>query len=215
MLSRSAQSRRGMLLAVVLVTSVCGLLYEMIIGTMMSDGFGGGSAQYSFIIGLYLFAMGLGAALSRRVHGNELNLLVQVEIFVALLGGSSAAILQAAHDALGPQSSVVVVVLTLLIGAGVGLEIPLLTRIAAAHGGLEKALADVLSFDYLGALIASLVFPFILLPRLGIIQTAMLIGLANIGAAGLTTWLGYLQRRSICAVLGISLLLLVGGMALV
>jgi spermidine synthase len=73
--------------------------------------------------------------------------------------------------------------LILVIGACIGLEIPLLTRIVANREDLSKALADVLSFDYLGSLVAALAFPLLLLPAFGVTQTAFLMGLFNIGVA--------------------------------
>jgi spermidine synthase len=71
------------------------------------------------------------------------------------------------------------------VGVCIGLEIPLLTRIVAHRAHLGKALADILSIDYLGSLLASLAFPVILLPLLGVTQTAFLMGLFNVIAASL------------------------------
>src|SRR5438067_13150 len=116
------------LLSMVVLVSVCGLIYEMVIGSIASDLSGGSSAQYSFIIGLYLFAMGVGAALSRRVHLDEVETLVYLEVSIGIVGGCSAAVLHAAHNALGPGYLVVLLALTLLIGTGVGMEIPLFAR---------------------------------------------------------------------------------------
>ena len=49
------------------------------------------------------------------------------------------------------------------------------------HGTLRSALSNVLSLDYLGALLASLLFPYILLPFLGSLHTALVAGLVNAG----------------------------------
>ena len=49
------------------------------------------------------------------------------------------------------------------------------------HGTLRAALSNVLSLDYLGALLASLLFPYILLPFLGSLHTALVTGLVNAG----------------------------------
>ncbi|HEX2905949.1 MAG TPA: hypothetical protein VHO69_03770, partial [Phototrophicaceae bacterium] len=79
----------------------------------------------------------------------------------------------------------VMVVVILAVGVCIGLEIPLLTRIVAHRTDLSNALADVLSIDYLGALVGSLLFPLVLLPLLGVNQTAFLMGMLNIFVAGL------------------------------
>ncbi len=212
--NNSDRSKRRTLLAIVLITSVCGLLYKMVIGTITSDQMSGGSTLYSFVIGLYLFAMGVGATLSRRVHGDEVALLVRAEVVVGLLGGSSGALLVMAHNLLNAQCIPFMVVITLIVGTGVGLEVPLLTRLAASQGGLEKALADVLSFDYLGALIASFLFPFILLPSLGIVQAAIVVGLFNIGAAMLATFMACAHRWRLRFLLSAATIALVGGLIL-
>jgi spermidine synthase len=78
--------------------------------------------------------------------------------------------------------------LSLAIGICIGLEIPLLTRIVADRSALSNALAEVLSIDYLGALIGSLAFPVILLPLLGVTQTAFLMALFNVLVAALCLW---------------------------
>ena len=43
------------------------------------------------------------------------------------------------------------------------------------HGGLRRAISNVMALDYLGELVASLMFPFVLLPvlSLALLQAAM------------------------------------------
>ena len=53
--------------------------------------------------------------------------------------------------------------LVLLVGILVGLEIPLLMRILKDQFELRDLVAHVLTFDYLGALGASLLFPILLI----------------------------------------------------
>jgi len=47
----------------------------------------------------------------------------------------------------------------------------------------------VLTFDYLGALAASLLFPILLVPHLGLVRTSLLFGIANAGVGLWSTWL--------------------------
>jgi spermidine synthase len=75
-----------------------------------------------------------------------------------------------------------------VISTLVGLEIPIVTRIVKEYFGLKDALANILSFDYLGALLASVLFPLVLLPYLGIMKTSFAIGLINILVAALNLW---------------------------
>ncbi|MGQ7496150.1 hypothetical protein ACTGY1_10340, partial [Streptococcus suis] len=46
-----------------------------------------------------------------------------------------------------------------------------------------ELVSQVFAFDYIGALLASLLFPLILVPYLGLIRTSFLFGLFNLGVA--------------------------------
>ena len=50
----------------------------------------------------------------------------------------------------------------------------------------RELVSRVLTFDYLGALVVSLLFPIVLAPRLGLSRTALLFGISN-AAVALTT----------------------------
>ncbi|NDJ85898.1 MAG: polyamine aminopropyltransferase [Chloroflexi bacterium] len=176
---------RATLLVSVLIIAICALTYELIIGTLSSYLLGNSVTQFSFTIGLFLFAMGLGALVSRVIQDHEIRWFILVELIIGIFGGFSAAILYAVFTTAFVYYYIVMVTLIIIIGVCIGLEIPLLTRIVATQGELSKALADVLSFDYLGSLVASLAFPLVLLPALGVNQTAFLMGLFNIAVAAI------------------------------
>ena len=76
-----------------------------------------------------------------------------------------------------------------LVGTLVGLEIPLLMRILRETVDFKELVARVLTFDYLGALVASLLFPILLVPHLGLVRTALLFGLLNAAVGLWSTWL--------------------------
>jgi spermidine synthase len=48
----------------VLVVATCGLIYELLAGTLASYLLGDSVTQFSTVIGTYLFAMGVGSWLS-------------------------------------------------------------------------------------------------------------------------------------------------------
>src|SRR5437899_11876681 len=79
--------------------------------------------------------------------------------------------------------------LVVMIGILVGLEIPILMRMVRERYQFRDVVAHVLTFDYLGALGASLLFPILLVPRLGLVRSAMLFGLINVGVALWSTFL--------------------------
>ena len=169
----------GVLLVSVLIIAICGLVYELIIGTLSSYLLGSSVTHFSITIGLFLFAMGIGSWASKLVRRNELRAFMLVEVVIGLVGGVSAAVLYGAYS-LTPVFYPVLVVLIMIIGGCIGIEIPLLTRLSSGHGPLRDVLANVFTFDYLGALIGSLLFPFVLLPYLGLMRTSFVMGLLNL-----------------------------------
>lgn len=207
---------RAVLLTVVLVIAVCALTYELVVATLSSYLLGDSVTQFSFTIGFFLFAMGVGSLLSRRIKHAELRWFIIVELLVALSGGTSAVLLYAVFATASIYYHPVMIAVSLAIGICVGLEIPLLTRIVANRSELSDALADVLSVDYLGALVASLAFPVVLLPLLGVTTTAFLMGLFNVLVASICLYIfrhrlrRKWQRRLGALAGAVSLLMLAG-----
>ncbi|RWX51100.1 hypothetical protein VU01_12113 [Candidatus Electrothrix marina] len=62
-------------------------------------------------------------------------------------------------------------------------DIPLLTRVLSETGDIRRSIADVLSLDYLGALIGSVAFPLFPLPFLGLFRASFVIDFFNAGVA--------------------------------
>src|SRR3546814_9649319 len=56
-------------------------------------------------------------------------------------------------------------------------------RIRREGFDFREVVSTVLTFDYVGALAASLLFPLLLVPYLGMIRTGFLFGIANAGVA--------------------------------
>ena len=77
----------------ILLVAACGLIYELIAGTVASYLVGDSVFQFSTVIGTYLFAMGIGSFLSRFVRGNLARLFVRIEILIAVIGGFSSSAL--------------------------------------------------------------------------------------------------------------------------
>jgi spermidine synthase len=173
----------------VLVIATCGLVYELVAGTLASYVLGDSVTQFSTVIGVYLSALGLGSYLSRYVQRGLARRFVEVELAVALLGGASAPLLFLAFGHLPQFFRVVLYGIVLVVGTLVGLEIPLVLRILRESVDFKELVAKVLTFDYLGALVASLLFPILLVPHLGLVRTSLLFGLASAGVGLWSTWL--------------------------
>ncbi|HTC64779.1 MAG TPA: polyamine aminopropyltransferase [Candidatus Saccharimonadales bacterium] len=179
----------GILLFItVLVIAACGLVYELIAGTLASYLLGDSVFQFSTIIGCYLFAMGVGSALSRYVNRGLAYRFVCIELMLGMIGGFSSALLFLAF-AYTQGFQLLMYVLVMMIGGLVGLEIPILMRIIRDRYRFRDVIAHVLTFDYLGALGASLLFPIVLVPYIGLVRSAMLFGIVNVVVALWSTFL--------------------------
>jgi spermidine synthase len=114
---------------------------------------------------------------------------------VGLMGGFSSAALFLAF-AYTQSFRLILYAVVVLVGILVGLEIPLLMRILKNRLEFRELVAHVLTFDYLGALGASLLFPILLVPKLGMVRSALLFGIIN---AGVALWSTYLFRDQLGA----------------
>jgi len=172
----------------VLIVATCGLVYELLAGTLASYVLGDSITQFSLIIGIYLSALGVGAYLSGFLDKELARRFVEVEIAVALLGGASAPLLFLSFAKLS-FFSVILYGIVLVLGTLVGLEIPLLMRLMKDHLDFKDLVSRVLTFDYIGALFASLLFPLFCVPKLGLVRTSIVFGLLNAGVAMWGTFL--------------------------
>jgi spermidine synthase len=199
-------------LSVFLIAS-CGLIYELVAGTLSSYLLGDSVLQFSTVIGTYLFAMGVGSYASKGLQTNLIEWFLRIEILVGVIGGFSAPALFAAFgfsDAFRP----ILYGLVFAIGLLVGLEIPLLMRILKGRIEFKDLVANVLTFDYLGSLGASLLFPLVLVPQLGLVRSSLAFGLLNVAVAiwGLVLFRERIVRKVFltCASI-LAMLLLLGG----
>ena len=216
------------LLASVFVVAACGLVYELAAGALASYLLGDSVLQFSTVIGCYLFAMGIGSWLSRFIERQLVAQFLRIELLVGLIGGLMPALLFAAHSSLigggaGALGSFRVLLygMVALIGTLVGLEIPLVMRILKRHfsarWALRELVAQVLTFDYLGALVVAVAFPLLFVPHLGLVRTGLFFGLLNAAVAAWALWIFRAELRhwwahaaACAAVLALLLLAMLG-----
>ncbi len=172
----------------VIIIATCGLIYELLAATVSSYVLGDSVTQFSFIIGVYLFAMGVGSYLSRFIDKNVAEKFIDIEIAVAVIGGFSAPLLFLTF-AYVTYFSIILYSMVFVIGTLVGLEIPLLMRILKDKLDFKDLVSRVLALDYVGALVASLLFPIFLVPKLGLNRTSLVFGMLNAVVGIWATWL--------------------------
>ena len=179
---------QALLLSVFIVAS-CGLAYELIAGALSSYLLGDSVMQFSTVIGTYLFAMGIGSWLSRFIERNLIARFVQIELMVGVLGGFSAAGLFFLFVWFSAPFKLALYLVVMALGVLVGLEIPLIMRILKRDLSFKDVVSQVLTFDYLGALAVSILFPLLLVPHLGLVRSGLLFGLLNVVVALWALWL--------------------------
>ncbi|HUE34023.1 MAG TPA: polyamine aminopropyltransferase [Mycobacterium sp.] len=197
----SSRRWRAVLLAAVAACAACGIVYELALLTLSASLNGGGIVATSLIVAGYIAALGAGALLIKPLLGHAAITFIAVEALLGIIGGLSAAALYVVF-AFVDGSTWVLAVSTALIGGLVGAEVPLLmTLLQQGRLGPAKdvatdtgrTLANLNAADYLGALVGGLVWPFILLPQLGMIRGAAATGIINLVAAAVVAM--FLLRR--------------------
>ena len=187
----SEQSARfsAALLGNILVVAACAITYQLLIGTLSSYLLGNSVLHFSLTIGVFMFAMGIGAYVTRLLEQDLFDWFIATEITVALVGGSCALLLYLAYTAASEIYYVAHFAITLAVGSLVGMELPLVMRLLRETQPLRDAVAHAFSVDYLGALIASVLFPLVAVPYLGVVRTAIGVGLLNVIVAAFTLYM--------------------------
>ena len=185
MSTETGQSRHAVwLLVATWLVAVSSLIYELIAATLSSYLLGDSVRQFSFVIGVFLATMGVGAWLSRYTE-DALQGFVRVQVALGIVGGALAPVVYATYAFTG---EVQLLLYLMLGGVGVlsGMEIPLIARVLKDIGATKFRFENVLSVDYLGALIASLAFPLIIVPHFGLMSASLMFGCLNLVVAGIS-----------------------------
>jgi len=192
--------------AVVLFLGGSGLVYEYCLSTVATHLIGNSIEQFSLIIALMLFAMGLAGLAQRWVRDPRrvAEVFVLVEILLGVVGGASALGLYLAF-AWSSHFRLMLYGLALAVGFAIGMEIPLLMRLNQDwRPDLRENVGDVFSLDYIGALAGALVWAFVLLPLFSLDRISLLLGLTNLAVALGTLvvlWPRVRRRASLVALL--------------
>ena len=171
---------RHALLFSAFVVASCGLAYELIAAALSSYVLGDSVTQFSTVIGVYLFAMGVGSWLSKFIDRALPARFIQIELLIGLIGGFSAVLLFMVFAHAAGPFRLVLYGLVFITGMLVGIEIPLIMRILKGELDFKDLVAQVLTFDYLGALAVSVLFPLALAPHLGLMRTGIMFGIMNV-----------------------------------
>lgn len=180
------------------------MMYELGLAQLMSCFMGNTALRYATTIGFYLVSMGLGALLFRsRTTTEDARTLFGVELALVVIGMVTPFLFIYGDANLNPTATVVLChVMIAIVGFIVGYELPILSSLA--QNRISYAL--VLSWDYAGMFLASLLFPILIFPLLGAFASLWLTTGLNLVALALTLkWTGRSTVRMVCLACGVAI----------
>jgi len=173
--------------ACLFATGCAAIVAEYTLATLASYLLGNAIVQWTLVVSLMLFAMGLGSRFTRNVDGSLLDRYVAVECALSLACALSALACYAVA-AFTTQIGITIYGISILIGFLTGMEIPLIARVNDRFESLKVNISSVLEYDYYGALVGGGLFAFLLLPYLGLTYTPILLGVVNLSVAAILIW---------------------------
>ncbi|MDE0849234.1 MAG: polyamine aminopropyltransferase, partial [Nitrospinaceae bacterium] len=171
----------------VFATGCAAMVTEYTLATLASYLLGDSIRQWTIVISLMLFSMGLGSRYSRKFEAQLLDRFVLIEFGLSFLCTFSA-MFCFWISAYTINFGLVIYAVACMIGFMTGLEIPLITRINQSYESLRENISSVMEYDYYGGLLGGALFAFVLLPFLGLTYTPVLIGSLNLLVASLILW---------------------------
>lgn len=163
-------------------TGISGIVAEYILSTLASYFIGNAILQFTLIVSIMLFAMGLGSRFSKWFTKQVIVYFIITELILSVLVSFSALISYVVYG-ITDISWLIIYILSICIGLLIGLEIPFATRINDEFEELRLNISNILEKDYFGSLIGGLFFAFVGLPYLGLTYTPFVLGLLNLGVS--------------------------------
>jgi spermidine synthase len=167
------------LMSSLFATGVAGIVSEYVLATLATYFLGNSVFQWTIILSIMLFSMGLGSRISRSINKNIIEFFIAAELLLSFLTSLCALLV---YSLMGTTEYVEIFIysLAILVGLLIGLEIPLVTRINGRYHDLKANISSVMEKDYYGSLLGGLFFAFIGLPYLGLTYTPFLLGTINL-----------------------------------
>lgn len=194
------------ILAVTIILAFCSIVYELLLANTLALVTGNYIWWQSLTIGVYIGGLGLGAYWSDKLRDTYKSI-VNIEIMLSLLGAFSVLFIYLLHGGYkytdnllfytGEFHSTVYLqnlfilkfiffavaqTMTFVIGLLSGFEIPLMVRIAEDKlGASDDSEYQIFGINYIGTLVGTTFFAYLLLPKLDVIKTAVVVSMLNLG----------------------------------
>ena len=180
-------SKSAVLQISIFATGCAGIVAEFVLSTLATYLIGNAIFQWTIVMSLMLFAMGVGSRVSRYFSSNLLDIFILTEFTLSIFCASSVLI---AYSMAGftNYTALIIYSQSFIIGVLIGLEIPLVTRLNNEYEGLRINISSVMEKDYFGSLIGGIIFAFLCLPYLGLTFTPIVLGIINFLVASFLLW---------------------------
>ncbi len=167
-----------MLYGILLVSAWTSLIYELLLSSLMSTLLGSSILRFSLTIWAYLSGLWLGAYLTRYIR-ISIWTLIKVQLMLWLLWWRSVIMTKWLYISLLDYQSIfffVYILIIIIIGWLAWAEAPivgtLLKRDNDPHE--QQRMSNIFTFDYLGSVIATLLFPLVLVPYYWLLYTSII-----------------------------------------
>ncbi len=162
----------------IFATGFAGIVAEYVLSTLATYFIGNSIFQWTMIVSLMLFCMGLGSRWSKRIQINLIRNFLLLEVTLSLVVAFSSIIVYTIA-AFSFYYEVLIYFLSMFVGLLIGLEIPLVVRINREYEDLKTNISSILEKDYYGSLAGGVFFAFVGLPLLGLSYTPFVLGIIN------------------------------------
>ena len=163
-------------------TGLSGIVAEYVLSTLATYFLGDSVFQWTMIVSIMLFSMGLGSRISKYFSKNLLQRFILIEFTLSVLTAYVSVITYSASAYYG-NSYLIIYSLSIIVGLLIGMEIPIVIRLNDQFEKLHVNVSSVMENDYYGSLVGGVFFAFIGLPYLGLTYTPIILGSINFSVA--------------------------------
>ncbi len=191
-------------------TGLAGIVAEYTLSTLATYFLGDSVFQWTMIVSIMLFSMGLGSRISKWITDRLLEKFVWLEFSLSIIA-SNVTIIVYIFFALYDNTTFIIYLLSIIVGLLIGMEIPLVVRLNERFQNLKVNISSALENDYFGSLAGGVFFAFLGLPYLGLTYTPLILGIVNFSVALSLVYVIWneLERRVKKRLIGYSLFVLV------
>lgn len=168
--------------AALFATGLAGIVSEYTLSTLATYFLGDSVFQWTMIVSIMLFSMGLGSRLSKRFEDDLLTKFIWIEFGLSCIASNVTVIVYTSFAFYG-DPTFTIYFLSIVVGLMIGMEIPLVIRLNEKFETLKVNISSALENDYYGSLAGGAFFAFIGLPILGLTYTPLILGIVNFSVA--------------------------------